>query len=88
MIRRIWAVVSARDFYAFQHKAKEEGLDMGPALAALAHMYANDASLSLTPYKSIFKKLTEEHLKEKLKLSDEEGDDARSFMVPEKGRAV
>ena len=40
MLKRIWAVVSDSDFYAFQQRAKQEGMDMGQAFAAVTHTYA------------------------------------------------
>lgn len=40
MLKRIWAVVSDPDFYAFQQRAKKEGMDMGAALASIVHIYA------------------------------------------------
>jgi len=40
MLKRIYAIVSDSDFYAFQRRAKEEGMDMGQAFAAITHAYA------------------------------------------------
>lgn len=40
MLKRIWAVVSDNDFYALQQRAKQNGMDMGQALAAIVHTYA------------------------------------------------
>lgn len=40
MLKRIFAVVSEKDFYAFQKRARKEGLDMGQAFASLTHSYA------------------------------------------------
>ena len=40
MLKRIWAVVSDADFYDFQQRAKKDGIDMGQALASVAHVYA------------------------------------------------
>jgi hypothetical protein len=59
MIRRIWAIVSDKDFYAFQKRARDEGLDMGEALAAIVHCYATDAPIRLKPFKDHASKLRE-----------------------------
>lgn len=66
MIRRIWAIVSEKDFYAFQKRARDEDLDMGEALAAIVHAYATDAPIRLKPFKDHAKKLrdTVDYVKE------------------------
>lgn len=40
MIKRIFATVSDKVFYAFREKAISEGLTMGEALASIAAQYA------------------------------------------------
>jgi len=40
VLKRIWAVVSDTDFYALQQRAKQNGMDMGQALASIVHTYA------------------------------------------------
>lgn len=44
MLKRIYAIVSDADFYAFQQRAKKDGMDMGQALAAVTHAYAKGES--------------------------------------------
>lgn len=53
MLKRIWAIVSDKDFYAFRSRATSEGLDMGEALAAIVHAYATDAPITLRPFKHV-----------------------------------
>ena len=48
MLRRIWAVVSERDFYEFRQRIRDEGIDMGAALAALAHAYAKGVKIDIS----------------------------------------
>ena len=59
MIRRIWAIVGEKDFYAFRERARKEGLKMGPALAALVHLYAKGAKIDLLKYKDHYDHITE-----------------------------
>lgn len=59
MLKRIWAIVSDKDFYAFRSRATSEGLDMGEALAAIVHAYATDAPITLRPFKHVAQKLRE-----------------------------
>jgi len=54
MIRRIWAIVSEVDFYAFRDRARKSNLKMGPALAALVHLYAKGADFDLTAHKGYY----------------------------------
>lgn len=54
MIRRIWAIVSETDFYAFRDRARKSNLKMGPALAALVHLYAKGADFDLAEYKGYY----------------------------------
>lgn len=48
--RRIFAVVSEKDFYAFQRRARHEGLNMGQALCSLTHGYASGMGPALERY--------------------------------------
>jgi len=59
MIKRIWAIVSEKDFYAFQARARNEGLDMGEGLAAVVHAFATDAPIKLKAHKDHVQKLRE-----------------------------
>jgi len=59
VIKRVWAIVSDRDFYLFRGRARDEGLDMGEALAAIVHAYATDAPITLKPFKHTKEKLRE-----------------------------
>jgi len=67
MIRRIWAIVSETDFYAFRDRARREGFKMGPALAALVHLYAKGTKLDLLKYKNHYEHITEgvDYIKER-----------------------
>lgn len=58
MIRRIWAIVSEKDFYAFRDRAYKEGLRMGPALAALTHLYAEGAKIDLPAHSDHYAHIT------------------------------
>lgn len=57
VIRRIWAIVNEKDFYAFQTRARKEGLTMGSALAGLAHAYARGAKIDLSKAKENYEKV-------------------------------
>ena len=48
MLKRIWAVISEEDFYAFQQRAKKAGMDMGQAFAAITHIYAIGHDVTVT----------------------------------------
>lgn len=54
MPKRIYAVVSDRDFYNFQEAARKENLRMGPALTALVHAYAMGEAGTLEKYAALF----------------------------------
>ncbi len=60
MLKRIWSIISDKDFYAFRERAKSEGLDMGEALAAIVHCYATGAPITLKPFKHVAEKLRSE----------------------------
>lgn len=51
MLKRIFAVIDEKDFYAFQHRANTEGLNMGQAFSSLAYAYATGASIDLAVHK-------------------------------------
>jgi hypothetical protein len=57
VIRRIWAIISERDFYAFQTRARKDGVSMGSALAAVARAYARGADFDMTKAKSNYEKM-------------------------------
>jgi len=59
MIRRIWAIVSEKDFYAFRERARKEGLQMGPARAALGPLYAKGSKVNLLEHKNHYDHITE-----------------------------
>lgn len=51
MIRKIFALVSEEDFYAFRRRCYKEGIDkMGEGLAALVHAYAKGAEIDLPKF--------------------------------------
>jgi hypothetical protein len=76
MLKRIFAVVSEKEFYAFQLKAKTESLTMGQALAALVHAYVLDPKITLKQFKEHFDMLHAEEdalcVSTKAKLSEVE----------------
>lgn len=59
MLKRVWSIISDKDFYAFRERARQEGLDMGEALAAIVHCYATGAPITLKPFKHVSEKLRE-----------------------------
>lgn len=62
MLKRIFAVVSEADFYAFQKRAKEDSLTMGEAFAALTHLYATrKAPIDIAHMRDYFDRLRVEH---------------------------
>lgn len=78
MLKRIWAVVSDPDFYAFQQRAKREGLDMGQALASIVHAYAKGDNMHTCDVKAYkdrldYLKAREEISVPKQKLEDVQG---------------
>lgn len=52
MLKRIFAVVSEKDFYAIQRRVKVEGINLGQAFAALVHTYAIGQGPALEPYEA------------------------------------
>ena len=79
MLKRIWAVVSDSDFYAFQQRAKQDGMDMGRALAAVTHTYAIGHEVTITNVKKHhghldYIKAQEELTDEKPHLKDVQGE--------------
>ena len=60
MLKRIFATVSDKDFYQFLERAQKEGMDLGEALAAIAHCYATGASFNLKPFKKHLETLNKE----------------------------
>ena len=61
-VRRIWAVTSDRDFYAFKRKMREEqDLSMGQALAGLVHLIVRgELTVDLRPHRALLDKLQAE----------------------------
>ena len=57
MIRRIWAIVSEADFYAFRDRARKSNLEMGPALAALVHLYAKGGDFDLAEHRNYYSQI-------------------------------
>ena len=52
MLKRVFAVITAADFYKFLQRSKIDGFDnIGQALAALVHAYAKGEINSLANYK-------------------------------------
>jgi hypothetical protein len=51
MIRRVFAVVTDKDFFEFRKHAYAENLRMGDAFSALVHMYAHGYIESVKKYK-------------------------------------
>ena len=47
MLKKIWAVVSEKEFYAFQDRAKAEGVGIGDALVALVRVYTQGGVIVL-----------------------------------------
>ena len=51
MIKKIYAVLSEKDFFSFRRRCYAEGMKMGEALASLAHAYARGANIDLKNFK-------------------------------------
>jgi hypothetical protein len=62
MVKRIFAVISDNEFYVFQQKAKvRDGLDMGEAFAALAHLYVTEDDFTLKEFRGFLARLKALH---------------------------
>lgn len=63
MLKRIYAIIGDKDFYAFQQAARNEDLNMGQALAALVHAYAVGEIAGAKKHKHLLSQLQEEETK-------------------------
>lgn len=52
MIKKIYAVISEKDFYNFRHRAYQEGLKMGEAFQLIICAYASGARIDLKKFTS------------------------------------
>ena len=65
MLKRIFAVVDEKDFFAFQHRANNEGLNMGQAFSSLVYAYANNLPIDVATHKDyIYELYKQENMKE------------------------
>ena len=51
MIKKIYAIVSEKDFFDFRRRCYTEKLTMGEALTAIVHAYAKGARIDLRKFK-------------------------------------
>lgn len=51
MLKKIFAIVSEKDFYDFRRRCYTEDMKMGEALAAIVHAYAKGARIDLKKFK-------------------------------------
>ncbi len=73
MLKRVFAILSGRDFCAFLRRAREDGLSMGEALAVQAHLYASGESPSLRGHGEYLRKIkSEDDSQSKKKLGEVE----------------
>ena len=51
MIKKIYAVLSEKDFFDFRRRCYAEGMKMGEALTSIVHAYAKGAQINLKNFK-------------------------------------
>lgn len=53
---RVWAILTAKDFFAFRERARADGLSMGAALAHVAHCYARGDALNMSGAREVYER--------------------------------